>query len=47
MATEVDVDMAANRDIDMTSDMDVNVDTDMDDDGPYIFGPISNVTQIF
>jgi hypothetical protein len=47
--------MAANMDVDMTTDMDVNMATDkdidvaanMDNDCPCIFGPISNVAQIF
>jgi selenophosphate synthase len=43
----VDVDMTANKDIDMAIDMDVDMAADMDVDGPYIFGHISNVAQIF
>jgi hypothetical protein len=43
MTADMDVDMA----IDMAADMDVDVAADMDDDGPCIFGPISNVAQIF
>jgi hypothetical protein len=51
MTTDVDVDMTADMDVDlandMAADMDVDVTADMDDDGPCIFGPISNVAQIF
>jgi hypothetical protein len=43
MTADMDVDMT----IDMAADMDVDVAADMDDDGPCIFGPISNVAQIF
>jgi hypothetical protein len=43
MTADMDVNMA----IDMTADMDVDVAADMDDDGPCIFGPISNAAQIF
>jgi hypothetical protein len=39
MAADVDVDMAANMDIDVVADM--------DDDNPCIYGPISNLAQIF
>jgi hypothetical protein len=47
MAVDMDVDVAADIDVDMATDMDVDVDANMDDDGSYIFGPISNVAQIF
>jgi hypothetical protein len=43
MAADMNVDMA----IDMAAGMDVDVAADMDDDSPCIFGPISNVAQIF
>jgi hypothetical protein len=34
-------------DVDLPTDMDVDVANNMDDDGPHIYGPISNVVQIF
>jgi hypothetical protein len=43
MTADMNVDMA----IDMAADMDVDVTADMDDNDPCIFGPISNVAQIF
>jgi hypothetical protein len=47
MTADVDVDVAADMDVGMATDVDVDVVADMDDDCPSIFGPISNVAQIF
>jgi hypothetical protein len=42
MVANVDVDVDTNTDVDMAIDRDVDVAGDMDDDGPCIYGPISN-----
>jgi hypothetical protein len=43
----VDVNVAIDMNVDIASDINVDVTGDMDYDGPCIFGPISNVAQIF
>jgi hypothetical protein len=51
MASEVDVDVAANMDVDMAidvaADMDVDVADDIDVDNPCFLGPVSSGPNIF
>jgi hypothetical protein len=47
MTVNMDVDVFVDIDVDVATDMNVNVAAHMGDDGPCIYGPISNLAQIF
>jgi hypothetical protein len=47
MTVNMDVDVFVDIDVDVATDMNVNVAAHMGDDDLCIYGPISNLAQIF